>query len=321
MHVLEGTLPWPLPTVMGHESAGVVEDVGEDVTYVVPGDRVVACQGFCGACAMCLAGRTYLCMNRAVQRREAGAAPRVTDSEGRPVTQFADLATFAEVMLVHESAVVKMPDGVPFAQASIVSCGVMTGAGAVINTARVRPGETVAVIGCGGIGLNAIQAAALTGAARVVAVDRLPGKLELARKFGATDVVDASAIDAIEAVRELTQGGVDHAFEAVGLKSTVEQAWAMLAPAGTATVIGALPIGTVLEIPSPGLMAERRIQGCFMGSGRYRTDMPMFFDLYLPGRLRLDELVSAEIALDDVNEGYQRLRQGDVARSVITFSS
>jgi S-(hydroxymethyl)glutathione dehydrogenase/alcohol dehydrogenase len=306
---------------MGHESAGVVEAVGSEVTYVKPGDHVVACQGYCGTCTPCLTGRTHWCQHRPSLRRSPSDTPRLRDRAGSPLVPYADLATFAELMLVHESSVVKVPVEVPFPQASLVSCGVMTGAGAVFNTARVRPGQSVAVIGCGGIGLNVIQAAVISGASPVVAIDRLASKLQRALDFGATDVVDASTVDPVSAVRDLTHGGADHAFEVVGNKSTVEQAWDMLGLQGTATVVGALPTGTTLEISGDAMLTERRLQGCFLGSGRYRVDMPMLFGMYLDGRLNLDDLVSAEIALDDVNAGYDRLLAGDVARSVITFDA
>ncbi len=182
-----------------------------------------------------------------------------------------------------------------------------------------EPGDTIAVVGCGGIGLNAIQGARIAGAERVIAVDRLSDKLELSRVFGATDTVDASEVDAVGTILELTRGGVDHAIEAVGLKQTAEQCFNMLGVGGTATVIGMIPIGTTIELQGVALLAERKIQGSVMGSTRFRIDMPMYANLYLQGRLKLDELVSRTLRLDEINEGFEALRRGDVARSIINF--
>lgn len=194
-----------------------------------------------------------------------------------------------------------------------------TGVGAVLNTAKVRPGELVAVLGCGGIGLNAIQAAAITGAGRIIAIDRVPEKLELATVFGATDVINASEVEPIGAILELTGGGVDHAFEAIGLKTTAEQAFKMLRKGGTATVIGMIPFGERVEIDGFQLLLEKRIQGSNMGSTRFRIDMPQYIEWYLAGRLKLDELVSAVIPLDEINAGFAALRTGEVARQLVTF--
>jgi S-(hydroxymethyl)glutathione dehydrogenase / alcohol dehydrogenase len=189
----------------------------------------------------------------------------------------------------------------------------------VIHTAAVKPGETVAVIGCGGIGLNCIQGARLAGAGRIIAVDRVPVKLELARQFGATDTVDAAELDAVAAVVEMTGGGVHHAFEAIGLKATAEQAFSMLRSGGTATVVGLLPLGAKIEVPGLSLIGERKLQGSLMGSNRFRVDMPRLVDLYLQGRLDLDNLISARISLEQVNEGFKAMQGGEVARSVIVF--
>ena len=207
--------------------------------------------------------------------------------------QFFDVASFAEQLLVHEHFLVKIREEMPLETAALIGCGVTTGVGAVINTAQVRPGDTVAVIGCGGIGLNAVQAASIVGASRVIAIDRLASKLEMARSFGATDVIDASTTDAVAAVKDLTSGGVDHSFEAIGLKSTAEQAFEMLGKGGTATIIGMVPFGQKIELDVTGLLSGKRIQGSNMGSNRFRIDMPRYVDWYLAGKLKLDELVSA----------------------------
>lgn len=318
MHFFNGTYPGQLPMVLGHESAGVVEAVGSDVHYVKPGDHVITCLSvFCGHCDHCLTGHLSLCQEPEVNRSK-DEEPRLSDTQ-TPLTQFAQLGSFAEQMLVHEHAVVKIREDMPMDRAALIGCGVTTGVGAVIHTAAVEPGSTVAVIGCGGIGLSCINGAAIAGAARIIAVDMVPSKLELARKFGATDVVDASSGDAIEQVREMTGGGVHYSFEAIGLKVTAEQAFKMIRPGGTATVIGMIPPGEMVSIHGPEFLQEKKIQGSMMGSNRFRVDMPRFVDFYLQGRLHLDDLVSNRIKLSDINEGMAALETGEVARSVIMF--
>jgi S-(hydroxymethyl)glutathione dehydrogenase / alcohol dehydrogenase len=320
LHFLEGKYVWPTPVVMGHESAGIVEAVGSQVQYVQPGDHVITCLSvFCGHCEFCLTGRMSLCQSVETQRG-ADEPPRLT-RDGQPVFQFINLSSFAEQMLVHEHALVKIRDDMPLDRAALIGCGVTTGLGAVFNTAKVTPGSDVAVIGCGGVGLNCIQGAYFAGAAKVIAVDRLPTKLALATDFGATHTVDASAGDPVAQVMEITGGGVDYAFEAIGLKETAEQAFAMLERGGTATVIGMIPMGTKIELDGFSFLQEKRIQGSTMGSNRFRVDMPRYIDLYLDGRLKLDELVSARIGLDDVNEAMDALSRGEVARSVIVFDT
>src|SRR5579862_224200 len=318
LHFMQALYPYPVPVVLGHESAGVVEAVGDQVSGLAVGDHVISCvSGFCGACRFCLTGRPFLC-DKVGLSRDHGGTPRLSRN-GAPVFQFFDLASFAEQLLVHEHLLVKVRDDMPLDKAALIGCGVTTGVGAVINTAGVRAGETVAVIGCGGIGLNAIQAAALVGAGRVIAIDRLASKLALAETFGATDVVDASAVDPVLAVQELTSGGADHAFEAIGLKATAEQAFAMLGKGGTATVIGMVPVGQRLEIDATQLIGGKRLQGSNMGSNRFRIDMPQYVDWYLSGRLKLDELISATMPLEKINDGFAALASGEVARQLVLF--
>jgi S-(hydroxymethyl)glutathione dehydrogenase / alcohol dehydrogenase len=315
LHFMQGKHVLRPPAVMGHESAGVVEKVGDDVRYVAPGDHVITCLSmFCGTCDYCLTGRPYLC-----EARELRRSGRLAKGDEK-VGQFAGLGSFAEEMLVHENAVVKVTPDMPLDVAALIGCGVMTGVGAVFYTAQVAPGSTVAVIGCGGIGLNAVQGARLAGAGRIIAVDVLPAKLELARQFGATDTVDGSGGSAVEQVVELTSGGVDYAFEAIGSKATAEQALMMVRRGGTAYIIGMVPLNDTVEVPSAALLSGKRLEGCVMGSNRFRLDMPRLVDLYLQGRLLLDELVSARIGLDDINDGFKVLATGAVARNVVVFS-
>ena len=286
---LEGRFPFPVPSVMGHESAGIVEAVGSEVTYVAPGDHVTTCLSvFCGDCDMCVSGRPYLCDKQGTRRR-AGEPPRLR-LDGEPVHAFEELGSFAEQLLVHEHAVVRIDPAMPLEVAALLGCGVTTGLGAVLNTARVPAGASVAVVGCGGVGLSAVQAARICGATRIVAVDTRASKLALARELGATDAVDATAGDAVEQVLELTGGGVEWSFEAVGSAATAEQAFGMLRAGGTCTVIGVLA-GSTVSLDGITLNWDRRIQGSLMGSNRFRIDIPRYVDLYLQGRLRLDDLV------------------------------
>jgi S-(hydroxymethyl)glutathione dehydrogenase / alcohol dehydrogenase len=318
LHFLDGVWPGVTPMVMGHEGAGVVEAVGADVTHVRPGDHVIACVSvFCGNCRYCFAGKPHLCANRneVVARDE----PALRAADGTPVAPFASLGTFAEQMLLHENAIVKIREDMPLDRAALIGCGVTTGLGAVFRTARVEPGSSVAVVGCGGIGLAAVQGARLASAAPVIAVDVEDAKLEQARLLGATYTVNANDVDPVEAVKDLSSGGVDYAFEAIGLKQSAEQCFRMLGRGGTAIVIGMLPAGVALEIAGTDLLSEKGIRGSLMGSNRFRTDMPWYCELYLDGRLKLDEMVSAHRPLDEINEGYDQMRRRVGTRTVIDF--
>ncbi len=319
LHVLDGALPVPPPCVLGHEPAGVVEEVGKDVSYVRPGDHVIACLSvFCGTCKFCLSGRTNLCGGMATMRMP-DEPPRIS-SNGAPIAQFAHLSGFAEQMLLHENALVKIRDDMPLEQAALIGCGVTTGVGAALNTAKIAPGSSVAVIGCGGVGLSALQGARIAGAGRIIAVDTVPWKLELARKLGASDVVNAADGDPTAAVRQLTAGGVETAFECIGTPGTCQQAVAMICRGGTAVMVGVVPMGVSVAIPMLDVvLSGKKILGSMMGDNRFRIDMPRYCDFYLDGRLRLDEMISARIRLEDVNDAFEKMKAGAVARSVIVF--
>jgi len=319
LHVLEGALPNPLPTVLGHEPAGVVEAVGADVRHVVPGDHVIGClSAFCGTCEYCVAGRPYLCEGEATMRR-AHERPRLSKG-GEPIVQFVHLSAFAERMLVHENALVKIRPDVPLDRAALIGCGVTTGLGAVFNRARVPAGSTVAVIGCGGIGLSVVQGCRIAGAARIVAVDTMAWKLDLARTLGATDTVDASAGNPVPAVVETTGGGVDYAFEAIGNPTAIRQAVRMTRKGGTIVMIGVVPAGKSVELPGADIvMRGKTILGCVMGSNCFRTDMPRYVEFYRNSQLKLDEMISARLPLERVNDAFEALRAGTAARSVIVF--
>jgi len=322
LHIAENDFGFPMPSVLGHEISGIVTEIGPDVTEFAVGDHVVGCLvSHCGHCIQCEAGRTFMCLNPEETQRTADQPARLTRN-GDSVTQFSELGGFAEFSLAHENNLVVVSKEIPFDKAALLGCGVVTGAGAAINTASVRVGDTVAVIGCGGVGLAAIQGAALAGARRVIAIDLQPGKLELAKKFGATDTVNPADGDVVEQVKALTGGvGVDHSFEVIGLKITAMQALAVLGQGGGAYLIGMQKPGTVLEIDPFGelLMQKKSIQGVYMGSTNFKLDIPMYADLYLQGRFNLDDLVSKTIPLEQINEGYDDLRKGEVARSVIVF--
>jgi S-(hydroxymethyl)glutathione dehydrogenase/alcohol dehydrogenase len=318
LHFMEGLYPIPTPCVLGHESSAVVEEVGSEVTYVKPGDRVITCTSvFCGTCYYCTTGRPNLCDNAAV-KMPPGVAQRLF-LNGKPIVQFANLSSFAEQLLVHENAVVKIADDIPLNIGCLVGCGVITGAGAVMNTAKVPAGATVAVFGCGGIGLSAVNGAAIAGADRVIAVDTVSSKLDVAKAMGATDVINASNVDPVEAIKEMTGGGVEYSFEAVGLKLTAEQCFQCIRPGGTATIIGMVPYGMKIELHGYDFLRERKIQGSSMGSNRFRVDMPRLLNSWKKGALKLDHLITSHIKLDEINEGYARLKSGEVLRQLIDF--
>jgi len=323
LHFMEGIFPLKVPAVLGHESAGVVEAVGEGVQHVAPGDHVVCCLSiFCGACRQCLGGFPNRCVNPAATTRAKTDPSRLTRDDGTAVVQFARLGGFAEMMLVHENAVVKITTDIALDKAALIGCGVLTGSGAVFRTARVEPGSSVCVIGAGGIGLAAVQAARIAGAGMVVVVDVSDTKLETARLLGATHTVNAAEAESVvKAVKEVTGGGVDYSFEAIGKKATAEQAFEMLDIGGTATVIGMVPNDTRLEIRAMDLLSEKRLQGSMMGSNQFRIDIPRLIAMYLDGRLDLDSMVSKTLTLDEVNDGYALMKRGEVARSVIAFSA
>jgi S-(hydroxymethyl)glutathione dehydrogenase/alcohol dehydrogenase len=319
LHFMEGLYPFPTPAVLGHEGAGVVEAVGEDVTYVKPGDHVITCLSvFCGECEQCTTGHTNLCDNPEVKLLP-GAARRLK-WKGEVVNQAFNLSVFAEQMLVHEHAIVKISREIPLDRAALVGCGVMTGVGAVFNTAKVEAGSTVAVLGCGGIGLSAVNGAAIAGAERIIAIDTNSSKLELAKLMGATHTINASNVDPVAAVKELTEGkGVPYSFEAIGLKLTAEQSFQMLRPGGVATIIGMIPFGTKIELHGADFLRERKIQGSSMGSNRFRVDMPRLLELWRQGRLKLDHLISGQVKLNEINEGFAMLKSGAPVRNLINF--
>jgi S-(hydroxymethyl)glutathione dehydrogenase / alcohol dehydrogenase len=302
LHFIEGSYPTPVPVVLGHEAAGVVEAVGEDVTYLKPGDHVISCLSmFCGHCEFCLSGHLSICADPTV-KPAPGKSQRLR-WQGQHMNQFLNLSAFAEQMVVHEHALVKVREDMPLDLAALIGCSVITGYGAVAHTARMAPGSTVAVFGAGGI----------------IVVDKDPFKFELARAFGATDIIDANAGDVVKRIVDLTNGGVAYSFECIGLKATAEQSFSCLRAGGTATLIGMIPVGTKIELHGVDFLRERRIQGSMMGSNRFRTDMPRLIEFFMQGKLHLKEMVSGRIKLQDINAGFDALKAGGIARNVIVF--
>jgi len=336
LHFVEGLYPHPAPAILGHEAAGVVDKVGQAVTYLKPGDHVISCPSvFCGLCEECMSGHPNRCSNRKATQRKKDDQPRLSQN-GKPVAQFADLSTYAEKMLLHENALVKITNEISLDRAALIGCGVTTGVGAVLNTAKIEAGSTVAVFGCGGVGLSAIQGARIAGARMIIAVDQFESKLAMAKRFGATHTVDASSTDAVEAIRKIASGdneeagtdllssmtaslGVDYSFEAVGVKKLAEQCFDCVKPGGTATIIGMIPVGQKVELDGAKFLTERKIQGTMMGGNRFRIDMPRYIEFYLQGHLNLDDMISKRMKLEDVNEAFRAMKAGEVARSVLMF--
>jgi S-(hydroxymethyl)glutathione dehydrogenase/alcohol dehydrogenase len=319
LHFIEGSYPHALPAVPGHEAAGIVEAVGSEVRTVKPGDHVVSClSAFCGHCEFCVTGRMALCLG-AETRRAPGDAPRITRPDGSMVNQMLNLSAFSEQMLIHEHACVRIDPEMPLDRAAVIGCAVTTGAGAIFNACKLVPGETVAVIGCGGVGLAAINAAKIAGAGRIIACDPIPAKRELAKVLGATDAVDALAEDAAAQVVELTKGGVDHAIEAVGRPASAELAVKVLRRGGTATILGMMPLDCKVGLAAFDLLSGKKLQGAIMGMNRFPVDLPRLVDFYMRGLLDLDTIIAERISLSEVNEGFEKMKQGDSARSVIVF--
>lgn len=319
LHFIEGTYPHALPAVPGHEAAGVVEAVGSEVRTVKPGDHVVSClSAFCGHCEFCVTGRMALCLG-ADTRRAQGDPARLSRPDGSPVAQMLNLSAFAEQMLIHEHACVRIDPEMPLDRAAVIGCAVTTGAGTIFNACKLVPGETVAVIGCGGVGLAAINAAKIAGAGQIIACDPIASKRELAKVLGATHTVDALAEDAAQQVIELSKGGVHHAIEAVGRQASADLACKVLRRGGTATILGMMPLDGKVGLGALDLLGGKKLQGAIMGMNRFPVDLPRLVDFYMRGLLDLDTIIAERIPLSAINEGFEKMKGGDSARSVIVF--
>jgi S-(hydroxymethyl)glutathione dehydrogenase/alcohol dehydrogenase len=322
LSIQRGILPMPPPRIIGHEGAGVVEEVGPGVTAVAPGDHVILCWMYpCGHCRECGRGRPVHCEVALATMMSTGTYDGTTrfKVKGQDIPHW--VGSFAEHTVVPESACVKIRPDAPLDKACLVGCGVMTGIGAVLNTAKVEEGATVAVFGAGGVGLNVIQGALLAGASKIIAIDLLDSKLALAREFGATDTVNASKAEPDAEVRGLTGGrGVDYAFEVIGNPKVIAQAYLSLARGGKCVVVGAPPVASEVTVPAfPFSMEEKWLIGSFYGSARFHYDMPRIVDLYMSGRLKLDQLVTRKFPLRDINQAFAAMEQGEVARGVIAY--
>jgi Zn-dependent alcohol dehydrogenase len=317
LSVIDGTIPYPTPVVLGHEGAGVIDAVGAGVTAVKEGDAViVSTLSHCGRCPACEVGKPTQCRN----------APSPKDSRpftvaGKPAFQFANASVFAESTIVREQGAIPIDRRVPFDRACLIGCGIMTGFGAVVNRARVETGASMAVFGVGGIGLNCVQGGVLAGAAKIIAVDVMPQKLEWARRFGATHTIDSSKDDPVAAIKDLTGGGVDYSFEAVGNIAVIKQALEALGPGGALTIVGVPKMGTSFDFVVHALYQNKAILGCRYGTARPRVDFPMLADLYLGGRLKIDELITRHYGLDEFDAALQDLRNGQLARGVFDMGA
>ena len=314
---LEGV---PVPAVLGHEISGVVSAIGPGVTRFAIGDHVVASlQSHCGNCEDCLRDDINMCMNPGFVERAEEEEPRLS-IDGKPVTALANIGGFAEKALLHENNLVRIDEPMPHELAAILGCGILAGAGAVLNAAQVPAGATVAVYGCGGLGLTAIQAALLVGASSIIAVDIADDKLEYAKQFGATAVVNSATQDPVIAIKELTGGGADYVFDFVGRPEATEQAYKSVGRAGELCVVGINRPGSTLEIElgHEFIWNQVRIRPIFNGSTNFLRDIPMFVNLYSEGRFKLDGLVSRSISLDEVNDAYAQMAQ-HIGRTVVVF--
>ncbi|SIN66958.1 S-(hydroxymethyl)glutathione dehydrogenase / alcohol dehydrogenase [Parasphingorhabdus marina DSM 22363] len=319
LHFMNGSYPHPLPAIPGHEAAGIVEAVGDEVRSVKVGDAVITClSAYCGHCEFCVSGRLSLCLGGDT-RRGAEDAPRISAEDGSVVNQMLNLSAFAEQMLIHENACVAIDPEMPLDRAAVIGCAVTTGAGTVFNSCNVTPGESVAVVGCGGVGLATINAAKIAGAGRIIAADPIPEKREMAMAMGATDVVDAGTEGAAGEIVEMTQGGVDHAVEAVGRPQSAQLTVDVLRRGGTATILGMMPLDEKVGLSAMDLLSGKTLQGAIMGDTRFPVDIPRLVDFYMKGVLKLDELISDRISLEQVNEGFEAMEKGVTARSVIVF--
>jgi S-(hydroxymethyl)glutathione dehydrogenase/alcohol dehydrogenase len=312
--VIDGTIPFPTPVVLGHEGAGVVTEVGPGVEHVTVGDHVViSTLSNCGSCAACESGKPTHC------RESIGKMSAPFRQGDRKVLQFANIGAFAEETIVKAGQAVPISKEVPWEVASLLGCGVITGVGAVFNRAKVTHGQSVAVIGVGGIGLNVIQGCALSDALPIIAIDNNPKKEALAKQFGATHFIDTSQADAIEAVKEICPNGVDVSFECVGHPALIRQAIDLLDWGGTCVILGVPKLGTEADFMVASMYNDKTIMGCRYGAGRPHKDIPLFVDLYLAGRLKLDELVTRTYPLDDIQRTIDDMHHGDLARGVLAL--
>lgn len=323
LSVTNGTLPLPAPVILGHEGAGVVCQVGESVTELKVGDTVISCfVNSCGACRYCASGKPNLCdMGNTTPYTLPGGQPRTFDKDGKPLNAMGGCGVMAEYATLHRNNVIKVAPGVPLDRCALIGCGVMTGWGAACNTAKVEPGSICVVFGAGGVGLSTIQGCQNAGATMIVAVDMLASKLELAKTFGATHVLDASKSEnVVKELRKLTGGGADYAFECVGHGEIVAQAYGCLRKGGTAVVVGLAGPANITTLKTASFaLEEKTLKGSYYGSTRPRHDFPRLLGLYQAGKLKLDELITQRYRIEDAPQAFDDLANGRNARGVIVF--
>lgn len=324
LSVVDGSRPREMPMVMGHEASGVVRDVGAEVTDFVPGDHVVFCfVPICGCCSFCMSGRGALCEPGARANIAgtllSGSRP-FTDSQSRACNQHLGVSAFSQFTVAAQESLIKIDKSIPLARAALFGCAVMTGVGAVVNTARVSPGQSVAVFGMGGVGLSAIMGARAVGAHPIIAVDRIADKLKLARELGATHTVDAAKDDPVAAIRQLTSGGADYAIESVGNEGVLIQAYEATRRGATTITVGLPAPGKMFSVPAVSItLEERTIKGSYMGSAVPRREIPRYIKMYQAGILPVDKLQTHTLRLDEINAGFDRLAQGQAVRQIIEF--
>ncbi|MEQ8955800.1 MAG: Zn-dependent alcohol dehydrogenase [Gammaproteobacteria bacterium] len=324
LHTFRGELRAQPPLVLGHEGAGIVEEVGADVIDVKPGDRIlVNWIPSCNHCPACFRGQNNLCSRLAGTTLQAllpDGTTRLSTEDGLTLKHYLSTATMAEHAVLDQASVIKLPDDVGFDVASIIGCAVLTGTGAVLNTAQVVPGSSVAVIGCGGVGLSAIMGARLAGCNPIIAVDVMENKFDFARDLGATHTINSAEVDAVQALQELTNGGPDYVFDSVGAAVTINQALMGVRPGGAAVVMGMHSMKENVAIPAAALIGmNRKLLGSFAGSARPHLDLPHFIELYRSGGLPVDKLVSKRYKLEDLAQAFADMEAGKVARGVILF--
>lgn len=316
-----GDRRWPM--VLGHEGAGVVEEIGPEVTGVAPGDRVVfSIVPSCRECVECRRGRFNLCVpagKNGVRGTLLDGTSRLRSLDGATLQHGLMTACFAERTVVAAASAIPLPNGIPLWQAALLGCGVVTGFGAVRNVGRVQPGESVAVVGCGGVGLQVLAAARIAGAEPLIAVDRDPAKLALARHRGATHAFESGSATTTARIRRLTGGGVEKAFEVVGRPETMRLAWDLIRPGGTAIVVGLAPKGVEVALPAIEFLSDKSIRGSYYGSGDPQADVPELAGLVLSGELDLSGVVSQVAPLEGVDDALGRLRRGEGARTVLVL--
>lgn len=313
----QGLFPMPVPMIIGHEAAGVVEAVGDQVTRLKPGDRVIAfANPFCGRCVYCDRGDTFLCSGEATYRAPEGSQRVTINGDG--VFTMAGVGAFSESIVAHENSLVPIPGDLPYAEAALLGCGVSTGLGAAMNTAAVKSGDTVVVVGCGTVGLSAIQGARVAGASRIFAVDLLQNKLKIAESIGATDLIDAANPDVASEIVEATAGGVDVAIECIGKPETTAMAAATVGRGGTAVLVGFMPLGSNIELPGTEfLYMGKKLIASVLGSTNFVRDMPRYGALVEAGEVKLDVLMSDHFSLGDINIAMEKLHKNEVLKPII----